>query len=106
MGASLVTVTVEVPPATSSTLTSVTAGISFSSLLTALTQWPQVMPLTGKVWVLIGVSFGVADRWLGFMTGPAGRWRRMPRRASRHGHRGRRQRGPGSGAGGRRGAPA
>jgi hypothetical protein len=30
----------------------VTPGISLISLVTALTQWPQVMPVTEKVWVL------------------------------------------------------
>ena len=45
-GASLVTVTADVPPGTRSTLTPVTPPRPVSSALTARTQCPHVMPVT------------------------------------------------------------
>src|SRR5690625_7934545 len=46
-------VRVDVPPATSSTSTSVTPSISETSSVTAFTQWPQVSPVSPWVVVLI-----------------------------------------------------
>src|SRR5699024_2276131 len=48
-GASDVTVTGESPPSTSSTSTPCTPGSQPTSSFTALTQWPQVIPLTVSV---------------------------------------------------------